>query len=342
MATLERPGLSFEKVITRKTDPSIKPGGTFEHLMALTLDPRENEDRGVIRCIESRDGDVSVQGFVDRSSLYLVEVGSDHGIEILRQLEIRGEDAIVSELSEGGYEFLGLEDPDTWFEAESGVLHLYFTISFRHPELGMKTYLGHAEGEDLESLDMTRPVAGTGGLSIAKEVAVAPENADGERINLIESSHQDTDACHSVVQKVVADEMDSSWETGDIAIHPAELEYEWCSGHVSPGPFLPEEFIDVGPNRCMGLLNGRAPDQEKEEITEFGRFSVGLMIYNYRKGEVEWVSSEPLIDDSDARTITFASEFIEEADNGVIFAHIDDSYVRAYTLDPEELSRIHQ
>ena len=42
----------------------------FEHVMAITLDPRTNFKDGIIRCIIKRIGDVSIKGFQDRSELH--------------------------------------------------------------------------------------------------------------------------------------------------------------------------------------------------------------------------------------------------------------------------------
>jgi hypothetical protein len=58
---------------------------------------------------------------------------------------------------------------------------------------------------------------------------------------------------------------------------------------------------------------------------------------------IDWVSPEPFIRDSEARTITFASQFVSgadaglPADTGILYAHVDDSFVRAYTLRAEEV-----
>lgn len=336
---LQRSQLKLEDVIQKTGKPVIEAGERFEHIMALSLDPRQNSNLGVIRCIESRKGNVGVKGFVDKSSIQIVERKSDQNVVTVKELEISKEKKIVSKIRPEGYEFLGLEDPDIWFDEETGKLHLYFTIAFRHSELGIETFLGHAEGPELDSLEMTMPVAGHSG--IAKEVAIVPENQESKRVNLIESSQQLNDTSYSVVRKVIADEMGGKWKTGEVALHPANLEYDWCSGHLSPGPLLPREFIDVGKYRRVGILNGRKPDQEEGDITRFGEFSVGLMIYNYRSGEVEWVSENSLINDAEAGNVTFASEFVQKnQDKGIIYAHIDDSYVQAYELDSEKLSRV--
>ena len=70
-------------------------------------------------------------------------------------------------------------------------------------------------------------------------------------------------------------------------------------------------------------------------------FSVGLFIYDYENGKIDWVSPEPLIRDSEAKTITFASQFIQTKNGeGILYAHVDDSFVRAYTLYADKLKNI--
>ena len=77
-----------------------------------------------------------------------------------------------------------------------------------------------------------------------------------------------------------------------------------------------------------------------------GTFSIGLFIYDYEQGKVDWVSSDPFIQDSEAgkggnRAITFASQFVEtNPGEGILYAHVDDSFVRAYTLKADLLKSI--
>ena len=70
-------------------------------------------------------------------------------------------------------------------------------------------------------------------------------------------------------------------------------------------------------------------------------FSVGLFIYDYENGKIDWVSPQPFIQDSEAKTITFASQFVEtKKSEGILYAHVDDSFVRAYTLDAEAIKSL--
>ena len=80
-------------------------------------------------------------------------------------------------------------------------------------------------------------------------------------------------------------------------------------------------------------MNGREANQKIGGKIKYGMFSVGLFIYDYEKGKIDWVSLQPLIQDSKAVTITFASQFVEtKPGEGILYAHVDDSFVRAYTL----------
>lgn len=43
----------------------IAATGDFKHVMAIALDPRLGYKRGVVRCIVSREGDVTKEGYVE-------------------------------------------------------------------------------------------------------------------------------------------------------------------------------------------------------------------------------------------------------------------------------------
>jgi hypothetical protein len=319
--------------------------GKFSHVMALTLNPKTNYTDGLIRCISERKGDVAIKGFLDISVLYKVK--SKKGLksfEITKPLKIAGQEEIIKKLSIDELEFIGLEDPDLVLDPKTGLIHLYFTIPFVSKGEGKnRIYLGHAQGKSLNSLKITMPVLPSPlhKKVSAKELAVAPENKNGVRLNLFESRDSKAKTYVSIVRVAVAQDFGSSWRIGKTVIHPLKTGYSWCLGHVSPGPFLPKEFIDPGRGKVLGLLNGREKDHKKGKITEYGIFSVGLFIYDYEKGKADWISEKPFIVDSQARNITFASHFIQtEKNKGILYAHIDDSFVRAYTIYAEELKRL--
>lgn len=336
-----RPAPHLNDAVQRIEEPLLEPDGSCTHIMALNLDDRDAEV-GVIRCIDSREGRVHVPGFVDRSVLRIVEMDSLYAAELGPELEIEHSEAIVSGLEEfGPREFLGFEDPVLWRDPDTGRAHLYCTIPFYDAEVGGSVlYLGHASGDQLRSLRMTEPVLGPvpGEHDGAKEPAIAPPTREGHRINLVESTGHVEGTTYSVVRSVTAEAPGEPWEYRDVVLHPAESGYEWLGGHASPGPLLPDSFVDVGEGKRVGLLNGRETNRHDGDTVNFGPFTIGLMIYDYEAGEIEWLSDEPFVEDPEARTITFASAFRQiDDDRGLVYAHIDDSCIRVYEIDSEEL-----
>jgi len=308
----------------------------FKHVMAIALDPRSQNKEGVIRCITSREGDVSVGGYIDRSELYRIKGDSLENFEMANRLNIKNETEIIKSICEKGYDFIGLEDPDIWIDEENDILHLYFTLplinSKKHEK--NKIHLGHAFGKDLNSLEMTAPVLLADNIGGAKELSVAPINSQGFRFNLVESSKKEKDFTYSVVRKAITSDMGGEWVFGDIVFHPKENNIPWIGGHASPGPLLPTSFIDIGQGKRLGIMNGREANRRMADgKIKYGMFGVGLFIYDYENGKIDWVSPKPLIIDSEAVTITFASQFVEtKSGEGILYAHVDDSFVRAYTL----------
>lgn len=326
--------------------PVIEAGGFCEHLMALHLDLHGDDRLGVVRCIESRAGEVHAGDFIDRSEIHRVTMPTPYRATIGPIVEMAGADERVDELPDHPRaDFLGFEDPNLWRSAD-GKLHLYCTIPFlRAEEPGFDMFLGHAVGPDIGSLGMTEPVLSpvAGEHAGAKEVAIAPEASDGRRRHLVESNDV-VDGCgYSVVRSVVAADFTGPWEYGDLLLHPAHDGKPWCAGHVSPGPLLPKTFLNPGDGKLVGLLNGRAAARDADgslvRTNSLGTFTVGLLVYDYEHGEVEWFSDEPLFADPDARTITFASAFRQtRPERGLLYAHVDDSYVRAYVVDAPALA----
>jgi hypothetical protein len=320
----------------------IETGERFEHVMAISLDPRSGYKEGVARCIESREGDVAVSGYTDRSSLYKVKGDSLEKFELGERIDIKGAEEVISKLTEEGGDFLGLEDPDIFIDEKTGLMHLYFTMPVKELEPHKyHIHLGHAAGESLDSLEMTEPTLLDMGAGSAKELSVAPLNSKGVRLNLIESSIKEEDFTYSTVRIAIAEDMGKPWQFGETVFHPKEHAIPWIGGHASPGPLLPKSFIDIGENKMLGIMNGREANQKVDDKTVYGEFSVGLFIYDYEEGKIDWVSPERIIFDSEARTITFASQFVEtKPGEGVLYAHVDDSFVRAYTLNAEGIKEL--
>ncbi len=337
----------MEKPYIQHEGKVINTDSKFTHVMAIALDPRTQYKDGVIRCITNREGDVTVKGYVDRSELHRVKGNSLEHFEIGNRLIIKNEKEIIDSLTPQGWDFIGLEDPDIWIDEATNLMHLYFTIPIR-PSAKMrddgeriKIHLGHAVGKDLDSLEMTMPVLMDTVQLSAKEVSIAPLNSKGFRYNLIESRDRQTDTTYSIIKVAIAEDMGRLWKYGDTVFHPKEHNIPWIGGHASPGPLLPKSFINVGEGKLLGIINGREANQKMGDKIKYGMFSVGLFIYDYENGKIDWVSPEPFIQDSEAITITFASQFVEtNQGEGILYAHVDDSFVRAYSLNAESIKSL--
>jgi hypothetical protein len=329
-----------EKSYIQHVGKVIETDNRFKHVMAITLNPMTNYKEGIIRCITSRKGNVQVKGYIDRSELYTIKGNSLESFVIGKHLNIKKETEIVNQLIGENLEFIGLEDPNIWIDEKDNLLHLYFTLPLiNRVEHGKnRIHLGHVVGKNLDNLEMTMPVLQADGIGGAKELSVAPINKQGFRYNLVESSKKEEDFTYSVIRRAIAKDMGKPWEFGKIVFHPKEHNIPWVGGHASPGPLFSKSFIDVGEGKLLGILNGREANQVVAGRTRYGMFSIGLFIYDYENGEIDWVSPKPFIRDSEAKTITFASQFVEtKTGEGILYAHVDDSFIRAYTLKAKSI-----
>lgn len=338
-----------EQVVRRPTEGErvVEATGEYKHVMAVTLDPRTGNTEGVVRCIASREGSVDTYGYVDRSELHRLHCDAGGRLVIGEKLSLSGERALVDTLAkklgnEGEWEYLGNEDPDIWVDEETGLLHLYFTMPFQNAkEDRMSLSLGHAVGSSLDSLVMTEPVlfdtgeaAEDGLMGVAKEVSIAPKHSRGSRFNLVESADKREGIWYSVVRKAEAKDMSHDWEMQNVLFHPGDSGIAWAGEHASPGPLMPKSFLDMGEGKLVGFMNGREASDRSGKEVKYGKFSIGLFVYDYENGEIEWVSPEPFLFDSEATTITFASQFVEIGNGqGSLYAHVDDSFVRCYGVD---------
>ncbi|MFI5260496.1 MAG: hypothetical protein ACHQU0_01740 [Candidatus Paceibacteria bacterium] len=317
----------------------------FSHMMAITLNPSSGYKEGIIRCITNREGDVQISGYTDHSQLYTVSGDSLEHFTVGERLRLKNEEKILDELTPAGWECIGLEDPDIWIDPETGLIHVYFTIPIKPPEkkMKMRINLGHAVGPDLQSLEMTEPVLlhDESIPASAKEVSIAPINSKGFRYNLIESRERKFEDRQSTVRIAIAEDMGKPWRYGETVFRPFDHAIPWIGGHASPGPLFSKDFIDVGDGKLLGIMNGREANQKIGKIVRYGMFSIGLFIYDYENGKIDWVSPEPFIQDSEAKTITFASQLVEtKPGEGILYAHVDDSFVRAYTLNAAAIKEL--
>lgn len=322
----------LNKVVVMYKKPALEKQGNQEHIMALAVDKSSTEEgfSGLARIITKREGDVDIAGYIDRSQLFLVKSNDGLKWNQIKKLEIEGIEKIIEKYKKENSEFIGLEDPDIWTD-ENDKKHVYFTIPF----IDYGLFLGHAEGKTLENLIATEPVLCPRfdiGISGFKELAMSPIKYKGKRINLTEAG-----ADTSIITAVEAKDMGSKWKYLKVALHPFNTKYGWCAEHLSPCTFLPKEFIDAG-NLLVGIVNGREKSKKEDEKTIYNKFRPGLILYNYKTGNIPWISPEPLFEDPDAATITFASDFmIKNKNEGILFAHVDDSFVRAYRIDSKAL-----
>ena len=313
-------------------------------MMAIALDPNSQYKKGVIRCITSREGDVDTKGYIDKSELYTISGETLEKFSVGEQLQIKNEQEILDRLDSKNWNFIGLEDPDIFVDDKTGLTHIYFTMPLLNKDKTKEQALinlGHAVGKSLDSLEMTMPALQADAKNTAKEVSIAPINSKGIRYNLIESSSIENKIWYSTVRVAIAEDMGASWQFGQTVFHPAEHKIPWIGGHASPGPLFSKQFIDVGEGKALGIINGREANRYEEGKTLYGTFSVGLFIYDYENGKIDWVSPKPFIQDTEARTITFASQFVEtKQGEGILYAHVDDSFVRAYTLYADGIRRL--
>lgn len=329
----------MEKPYIQHEGKVVEAGNRFEHVMAIALDPRTNYKEGIVRCILSREGNVTVSGYIDRSALYKVKGNSLEHFEIREKIVIKNQKKIIDSLLKEGSECIGLEDPDIWIDEKTDLMHVYFTLPIKHAEPDKYSiHLGHAVGKNIDSLEMTEPTLLDAGDGYAKEISIAPINSKSIRLNLIESSKKGKDWIYSTVRVAIAEDMEKPWKFGETLFNPEKHNIPWVGGHASPGPLFPKNFIDVGEGKLLGVINGREANQKVKNKTKYGIFSVGLYIYDYENGKIDWVSPEPFIKDSEAVTITFASQFVEIREGeGILYAHVDDSFIRAYTLKAESI-----
>ncbi|MBI2449816.1 hypothetical protein HYV49_05995 [Candidatus Pacearchaeota archaeon] len=310
-------------------------------IMALAiLKEKINEKyQGIAREIIERKGDVAISGFVDKSRLVIVESTDLLSWNVKEKLKIKGIKNIIKKYEKENTEFVGLEDPD--INVSNGIIHVYFTIAYKFLNIkGFAVYLGHAQGKSLADLKATEPVLSPmiqkNRVSLGfKEESDFPIKYKTGRIKLVESNCGLGD---SIIVAAIS-KNGKKWKLLGMEADPHKMKQEWCHGDLSPGPILKPSFIRHR-NLLVGFVNGRSPSKIIDGKKVYGKFKVGLMLVNPQTGEIPWISPEPLIDDPDARTITFASDFLQlDDENGILYAHVDDSFVRAYEISTDGLNK---
>jgi hypothetical protein len=333
----------FQKTVIEQKGKTLEDS-RYKHMMALSLDEKSGYKQGLIRCIESRIGNVEQAGYIDRSILHHIYTDDSGKFVVGDKLELIGEEAFIKQVEGDEWDCLGFEDPDIWNDSDDGLTHVYFTIPLlnKKEKTRMQIHLGHAEGKDLQFLKITEPVLWNDEKTgTAKEVSIAPKNSQGVRLNLFESSDIINGDWYSTARVAISKQAGPDWEFGETVFHPGKQKRKWCGGHASPGPLFPKSFIDVGENKLLGLMNGREANKKIGDKIKYGAFTPGLFIYNYEDGKIEWVANKPLFKDSAAKTITFVSQFVPTGEGeGTIYAHVDDSFVRSYKVTKKYLEKI--
>lgn len=334
--------VKLNKIVSMYKKPVLGKVKSKTRFMALSVDKstlNEKVKKGIAREITKSKGNVDVPGFIDESKLILVESENLSQWNKIKDLEIKGIKKIIKKSQTEDKYFIGLEDPDIWSD-EKGTKHIYFTIAYKlRSRQGYHIYVGHAQGKSLENLTATSPVLSPIGKEIMgfKEAAISPIKIGGERINLNEMAFYDNEEDISMISASRAKNMGKPWKYQKIVLDPRKIKYDWIKGHASPCCLLPEDFIKIN-ETLVGIVNGREKTKFSNGKGFYGKFRPGLVLFDPKTGDIPWVDSRPLLEDPNASTITFASDFIQTGKNkGILYCHVNDSFIRAYEIDGKEL-----
>ena len=314
--------------------------------MALSIDPKsKNPYKGIARQVTERQGSPDVPGFLDRSKLVIVQSYDLLNWKVVGDLVIKNIDKIIQEIKKGGEDkfFIGLEDPDILVD-ENGKKHLYFTVPFKYVGRdGCDVHVGHAEGDNLENLTATLPVLSKVNNEIVgfKEICPSPTVKGGYRFVLAETFVDRGDKRKfSATSISKSKNFSNKWDYIKLVHDPEKETKNWCSGHSSPCKILDPNFI-IHINYLVGIMNGCEPTKEAGENKIYGKFRPGLFLFDNQKGEIVWISDEPLLEDNIATTITFASDIVYLNDKeAILYAHPNDSFVRAYKLKTSKIKKL--
>ncbi len=90
--------MKAEKSYYENPGKAVERDGCFAHVMALSLDPSTGYREGVVRCVLSREGNVFVKGYIDRSELHHVRKSGSGAFEIGERLAMNGEDEMIGSM----------------------------------------------------------------------------------------------------------------------------------------------------------------------------------------------------------------------------------------------------
>ncbi|MGY4884643.1 MAG: hypothetical protein ACP5NZ_03650 [Nanobdellota archaeon] len=335
--------VKLNDAVSMYPEPAFGTVKAEQRVMAISIDKEtKNPYLGLAREITKSQGTPDKPGFIDESKLIIVESKDAFKWKKRRDLNINGIEKIINRLSGNDKYFIGLEDPDIINEGKTK--HVYFTIAFKYKEkVGYAVYLGHAQGNSIEKLVATEPVLSPlDDFRGFKEVTIAPVNKKGYRINLSEAQLVINNEELSVTISAEGKDLAKPWKFKEIVLDPRKMEYDWCKGETSPMILFPKDFISLkNKDLVVGIINGREVKKIVNGEKIHGKFRPGLIVYNPETGKVPWISPECLFEDPDARTITFSSDFLRTGKKeGVLYAHVNDSFIRAYKIDTDKLKKL--
>jgi hypothetical protein len=322
---------------------TVKDGDT--RYMALSIDRKsKNPYLAIAREItKSNKDNPNICRNVDESKLIAIESKDRLNWKKTYDLKIKGIEKIIKKLSGKNKYFIGLEDPDIWRD-EKGITHIYFTIAFKYKKkTGFEVYLGHAQGKKLNNMSATPPVLSpipSKNIKGFKEVSISVSNKKNYRINLTEAVIFKNNNEFSAIATTKSRDMAKPWKHLGIALNPKKMKYLWCKGELSSCCFFPKDFVMYN-NLLVGIINGREHKKIVGHKKVYGKFRPGLILFNPETGRIPWISKEPLFEDPDSKGVTFASDFIHTKKyEGILYAHVNDSFVRAYKINLKELKRL--
>ncbi len=333
----------LNEIVSMYEKPVLGKVKSEKRYMALSVDKSTLKNKtkiGIAREITKSKGHPDIPGFVDESKLIIVKSEDLLNWIKISDLNINNIENIIEKISGEDKYFIGLEDPDIFVD-ELGIKHVYFTIAFKlKNRIGYKVYLGHAKGKSLENLTSTNPILGPlSGIDGFKETCISPFEFNGKKYILNEILVYNKNEDYSAVSLSTAKNIGKSWNYEKIILNSKEQNYSWIKGHASPCTLFSPNLISKNELLC-GIVNGRETTKKIDGKQIYGKFRPGLFLFNPKTGEIPWVDSKPLFEDPDATTITFASEFVQTGkDKGILYCHVNDSFVRAYEIDAKELEK---
>jgi hypothetical protein len=332
----------INKIVSYYEKPALGNVNPETRYMALTVDKESKSPYlGLAREITKSRGSVDVPGFVDKSKLIIVKSKDLLSWTKVKDLRVKGIENITRKIKPKDSYFIGLEDPDIYNEGR--IKHVYFTIAFKkNNEDKHIVYLGHAQGKSLNQLTATQPALSpilNKNICGFKETDIPLRTSSKILFTLNEIVIFKNNNQISAISLSKANNFSKPWKFKKIILHPKKMKYKWCQGELSPCCFLPKDFLNYD-GLLVGIINGREPKKILNKKEVYGKFRPGLILFNTKTGEIPWISKEPLFEDPDARTITFTSDFIQtKSDEGILYAHVNDSFVRAYRINKEELKK---